>query len=104
MPSVKKQSRTTVAEVALIDLKSCLVNLPGTLLNVLVDANTVSFALWHSRAFMLTRATLPSRRKMSLSRLSTSKTLPHAPAYLAPQHASRLTWDGRECPARPRMA
>lgn len=36
---------TTTAEVALVPLKSCLVNLPPSLVSMLVNANAVSLDL-----------------------------------------------------------
>ena len=44
-PSQRQNAHSTAAEISLVHLKSCLVNLPSSLVNLLVTINTVSLAL-----------------------------------------------------------
>lgn len=41
-PVQRKNAPSTAAEISLLHLKSCLVNLPTSLVNLLVTINTVS--------------------------------------------------------------
>jgi len=40
----KRNSQATSAEISLVHLKNCLVNLPSSLASLLVNLNTVSFS------------------------------------------------------------
>lgn len=44
-PELKRGSQATAAEISLIHLKNCLVNLPSSLASVLVNVNTVGMPL-----------------------------------------------------------
>lgn len=41
----RKNAQSTAAELSLVHLKNCLVNLPPTLVSLLVNVNTVSRSL-----------------------------------------------------------
>ncbi len=45
----RKNAQSTAAELALVHLKSCLVNLPPSLVSLLVNVNTVRRPLWRPR-------------------------------------------------------
>jgi hypothetical protein len=95
----------TRAEVALVQLKNCLVNLPSSLVSVLSNANTVRHTglhvprVWRPSGLSLTCSRLP---KMSLW----SYSIGLRPWLLEPCQAlafkSPFSWDGQACPANQR--
>lgn len=46
------QRKATAAEISLVHLKNCLVNLPASLVSLLVTVNTVRMPLY-SRSYLL---------------------------------------------------
>src|SRR6516162_9511749 len=47
----RKNAQSTLAEISLVHLKRCLVNLPSSLVSVLMNVNTVVFSTQHFRWF-----------------------------------------------------
>lgn len=98
-PAARKPSGQVVqAEVALQQtLKNCLVNLPASLVSVLVNANAVCIN-WGSLRGMLI-AVYRSRR-MLLSSFPIGNLLhPASPIPRAPRRRSLYMWDGLACKA-----
>lgn len=42
----RKNSQSTAAELSLVQLQKCFVNLPSTLVNILLNVDTVGRASW----------------------------------------------------------
>lgn len=101
-PRMAPKKPSSTAEVALVPLKNCLVNLPPSLVALLVNANTVSsssnfFFISDWFSFSLVGADERIRlRRMSLSSCSTDRR-PGSSA--GTPRSGPATWDGPACRA-----
>lgn len=91
----RKNAQSTAAELSLVHLKNCLVNLPPTLVSLLVNVNTV-------RHQPNLPPALTDNEKRSLPKMS-SLSLPSDRAarnLVQPLRSVLYSWAGLACPVR----